>query len=71
VARALINSPALLLADEPTGNLDQRSADAVVELLLEVHREERAGLIMVTHSRTLAERFDRQYQLADGQLTAA
>ncbi len=69
VARALINSPALLLADEPTGNLDHHTAESVVELLLEVHREEKAGLIMVTHSRELAERFGRRYQLVDGTLS--
>jgi len=70
VARALINSPALLLADEPTGNLDHHAAEAVVALLLEVHREEGAGLIMVTHSRELAERFGRRYRLVDGVLSA-
>lgn len=69
VARAMINSPALLLADEPTGNLDHRAASAVVDLLLEVHREEGAGLIMVTHSRELAERFGRRYRLVDGVLS--
>ena len=70
VARALINRPSLLLADEPTGNLDQHAAEAVVELLLEVHREEHAGLIMVTHSPALAARFDKQYILSDGRLSA-
>ena len=69
VARAMINSPALILADEPTGNLDHRAAAAVVELLLEVHREEGTGLIMVTHSRELAERFGRRYRLVDGVLS--
>jgi lipoprotein-releasing system ATP-binding protein len=69
VARALINRPALLLADEPTGNLDHRTAEAVVDLLLEVHREENAGLVMVTHSRELATRFSRRYQLVDGILS--
>jgi lipoprotein-releasing system ATP-binding protein len=69
VARAMVNSPALLLADEPTGNLDHRAAAAVVDLLLEVQREEGVGLIMVTHSRELAERFDRRYRLEDGVLS--
>jgi lipoprotein-releasing system ATP-binding protein len=68
VARALINAPALLLADEPTGNLDHRAASAVVDLLLEVQREEGAGLLLVTHSRELAERFGRRYRLVDGIL---
>src|ERR1043165_2042892 len=50
VARALIRKPALLLADEPTGNLDQKSAQSVAELLLEMHKQEKAMLIVVTHS---------------------
>ncbi len=69
VARALINRPALLLADEPTGSLDPRTAAAVADLLLEIHREEGAVLIAVTHSRALADRFAVRYELADGALT--
>jgi lipoprotein-releasing system ATP-binding protein len=68
VARALINRPALLLADEPTGNLDHRTAETVADLLLEIHREEHTALILVTHSRELAQRFERQYVLVDGSL---
>ncbi len=68
VARAMINRPAVVLADEPTGNLDRRSAEAVADLLLELHREERTILLVVTHSQTLAERFARRYGLDDGIL---
>ena len=69
VARALINKPGLILADEPTGNLDRTTADAVACLLLELHREQNATLIVVTHSPSLAERFARRYELVDGTLS--
>ncbi len=68
VARALINKPTLLLADEPTGNLDRNAAQAVGSLLLELATEERAILIAVTHSRELAGRFPRRAELQDGTL---
>jgi lipoprotein-releasing system ATP-binding protein len=68
VARALVNQPLLILADEPTGNLDRRSAEAVADLLLELHRDEKTILIVVTHSQALAERLPQQFQLSDGRL---
>lgn len=68
VCRALINRPALLLADEPTGNLDRHSAQAVGTLLLEIAREQQAMLVCVTHSQELAGRFARHFELLDGQL---
>ncbi len=68
VCRALINRPLLLLADEPTGNLDRRTSEAVGTLLLEVAREQQAMLICVTHSTELAERFPRREELQDGRL---
>jgi lipoprotein-releasing system ATP-binding protein len=68
VCRALINQPALLLADEPTGNLDRTTAEAVGSLLLELGREQGAMLICVTHSADLAERFGRRLELCDGKL---
>ena len=68
VARALIRKPALLLADEPTGNLDQKSAQSVAELLLEMHKQEKAMLIVFTHSPALAERLPRRLQMLDGTL---
>lgn len=68
IARALIHRPALLLADEPTGNLDRNRADEIAELLLELRREENSILIVVTHSMELAERHPRQAVLIDGAL---
>jgi lipoprotein-releasing system ATP-binding protein len=68
VARALIQHPRLLLADEPTGNLDRHTAKAVGELLLELHRQEQTMLVVVTHSMELAHLFPRQMEMADGRL---
>jgi lipoprotein-releasing system ATP-binding protein len=70
VARALVQHPVLLLADEPTGNLDRRSAQAVGELLLELHRQERTILVVVTHSAELARLFQRRVEMVDGGLEA-
>jgi len=70
IARALVNRPTLLLADEPTGNLDRSTAATVATLLSEVHREEDAILIVVTHSEQLAQRFDRRWELNDGRIVA-
>src|SRR5262245_4096379 len=68
ICRALINRPPLLLADEPTGNLDRHTAEAVGTLLLELGREENAMLIVVTHSAELAARLPRRCELMDGKL---
>lgn len=68
IARALILNPLLVLCDEPTGNLDRSTARIVADLLLEVQREERAMLIVVTHSLELAGRFDRRAELDGGRL---
>jgi lipoprotein-releasing system ATP-binding protein len=68
VARALINHPLLLLADEPTGNLDRHAAQAVGQLLLELHRQEQTILVVVTHSAELARNFPQQMEMADGNL---
>lgn len=67
-ARALINQPKLLLADEPTGNLDQATAESVGSLLLEIAAEQQTMLICVTHSLELAGRFPRRYELVGGRL---
>ena len=66
VARALINQPSLLLCDEPTGNLDRATAEAVASLLLELHQSEQNILIVVTHSLELAGRFGRRFELEGG-----
>ena len=68
LARALINQPALLLADEPTGNLDRSTATRVGELLLELQRQEQMMMIVVTHSERLAGMMSRQFELDDGSL---
>jgi lipoprotein-releasing system ATP-binding protein len=67
VARALINRPRLLLCDEPTGSLDARTAEAVAELLLELHRVQANMLLVVTHSQALADRFERRLELREGR----
>jgi len=71
VCRALINQPELLLADEPTGNLDRVTAESIGTLLLEVSREQNVLLICVTHSTELAARFPQHQNLQDGQLVEA
>ncbi len=68
VARALINRPALILADEPTGSLDSVSKDAVATVLFGLPREYGCALVLVTHDRSVAERADRMLELADGVL---
>lgn len=67
VARALINQPPLLLCDEPTGSLDAASAREIGQLLLEIHGERGLQLIVVTHSRELADRFERRVELREGR----
>ena len=68
VARALINQPQLLLADEPTGALDRAASDALSQLLVELNREEKVTLILVTHAVELAERMQRRCRILDGRL---
>lgn len=71
VARALVNRPALLLCDEPTGSLDRVRADEVGDLLFELHAEEETILIGVTHSLELAARFERRMALQEGTCVEA
>jgi lipoprotein-releasing system ATP-binding protein len=68
LARALITKPQLLLCDEPTGNLDHKSADVVASLLLELHQQQQTILIVVTHSAELGARFPTRFELVDQQL---
>ena len=68
LARALVMRPTLLLCDEPTGNLDQKAAGVVADLLLELHRRQETILLVVTHSAELAARFPLRYRLAEQQL---
>lgn len=69
IARALSAQPKLLLADEPTGNLDEKNSACVVELLVKLAKQHSTTLFMVTHSANLAQRMDKIYRLANGQLT--
>jgi lipoprotein-releasing system ATP-binding protein len=68
VARALAMKPALILADEPTGNLDTKSADAVFDLLLSVSREQDTSVLFVTHNAALSARCDRTIEVVDGRV---
>jgi lipoprotein-releasing system ATP-binding protein len=71
VARALAMSPDLVLADEPTGNLDTKSADGVFELLRQANQRDRTTFLIVTHNMSLASRCDRIIELVDGRIHAA
>ena len=68
IARTLAARPRLVLADEPTGNLDEDTASTVMDMLLSLVAEEGAGLLMVTHSTSLAARLDNQVLLRAGQI---
>ncbi len=70
IARAFANSPKILLADEPTGNLDSRNGQHVFELMTALHDDKKTTLILVTHDQELAERADRQIRLRDGKVVS-
>lgn len=71
IARALIRRPAVLLCDEPTGNLDQGNATLVTDLLLSLHASTAMVLLLVTHSDAVASRFARRYTIANGRMVGA
>jgi len=68
IARALIMKPKLLLADEPTGNLDLNTGEAIFDLLLQLNREEGLSMVVVTHNAKLAKKMSRQMELTDGRI---
>ena len=69
IGRALITRPALILADEPTGNLDSQNSSEVIALLKEASRQYRQTIIMITHNRSIAQASDRVLQMSDGVIT--
>ena len=71
IARAFAGNPAILFADEPTGNLDRKTGDAIADLLFRLNRDQGTALVLVTHDPRLAERCDRVATIDDGQLAAA
>ena len=71
ICRAVVNGPALLFADEPTGNLDSRNSEGIIELLLDLQRRQATTLVMATHSPMLAARADRIIRLHDGIVSAS
>jgi putative ABC transport system ATP-binding protein/lipoprotein-releasing system ATP-binding protein len=70
IARALTNNPDIIFADEPTGNLDSKTGDAIMDLLLGLAQERRKTLVVVTHDNNLAQRGDRTLRIVDGLLDA-
>ena len=69
IARALINDPAVIFADEPTGNLDSKAGGAIIDLLLALVREKHKTLLVVTHDLSMAARGDRTLEMRDGRLS--
>lgn len=70
IARALVTSPKCILADEPTGNLDEHTATRVFDVMMDLNRESNVSLVMATHNMNLVRRFDKVYMLHEGRLTA-
>ncbi|BEU03003.1 lipoprotein-releasing system ATP-binding protein LolD [Agarivorans sp. OAG1] len=70
IARALVNEPSLVLADEPTGNLDSQSTESIYQLILELNRDLNTAFVVVTHDLTLAAKFTRQAYMQDGNFVS-
>jgi ABC-type lipoprotein export system ATPase subunit len=70
IARSLANGPSVLLADEPTGNLDSENTRLILELIVRVHREQNMTLVLVTHNRSIAQRASRTIQMKDGRVVS-
>ena len=68
IARAIIGNPEIILADEPTGNLDSRTSAEVLALLKDIVREQKVTLVMVTHDNSIADRADQQIRIVDGKI---
>ena len=68
IGRAMITNPAIILADEPTGNLDSKSSDEIVELLRKSNRDYKQTIIMITHNMEIAESADRIIKIEDGKI---
>jgi putative ABC transport system ATP-binding protein len=70
IARALVNEPSVILADEPTGNLDSKSGAAIMDLMQQLHQDRKVTIVLVTHDATIAARAERTIRLSDGQVEA-
>ena len=71
IARALLNGPSLILADEPTGNLDSETAESIIGLLKELNTEEKLTYLIATHNLSFAERLDRVVVMKDGKVATS
>ena len=71
IARAMINDPEILLCDEPTGNLDEKSGNEVMELLLKMNQEQHKTIVIITHNPEIAERCSRTVEISDGKIISA
>jgi putative ABC transport system ATP-binding protein len=70
VARALVNRPTMILADEPTGNLDSENAEIVLDLIVKIHQEHQMTVVLVTHDMDIARRASRILRMKDGQIVS-
>ncbi len=70
IARALVNEPSVILADEPTGNLDSKSGAAIMDLMQQLHQDRKVTIVLVTHDSNIAARAERTIRLSDGQVEA-